>query len=77
MCKFYYSYTACGCDTITWLGDAEYCGSRCVDGYNGVYLFDEMCPNIVIVCYGVENVLCEECSEYEILEFELHEDELI
>jgi len=73
MCQYTYWYYSCGHDSFIDDETIEYCANRFLSGYSvDIYSID-MCRDKVVVCEGMADWVCVECSEDHWLEFELEE----
>lgn len=73
MCGYTYSTTFCGCDYYIHYDSVEFCEHRTFSGYSVDGWSSDMCDNKVVVCEGIGNFYCDECSEDHTLEYDLDE----
>lgn len=73
MCKYTYSTTYCGCEYYIHYDSVEFCEHRTFSGYSVDGWSSDMCDNKVVICEGIGDYYCDECSEDHTLEYDLDE----
>lgn len=71
MCGYTYSYYICGCDYYIHYDSVEFCEHRSFSGYSVDGWSSDMCDQKNVVCEGISNYYCSECSEDHTLEYAL------